>query len=33
VPLFDLPVRVPQIVESEDSGDRHYKLTPRDEVG
>ena len=31
--LFDLPERVPHIVEGEDSGDRHFQLTPCDEVG
>ena len=33
VALFELPVRVPHIVEGEDSGDRHFQLTPCDEVG
>jgi len=32
VALFELPVRVPHIVEGEDCGDRHLQLTACDEV-
>ena len=33
VAQFELSVRVPHVVEGEDSGDRHFQLTPCDEVG
>src|SRR3984885_14000121 len=33
VPQFDLPERVAPLFEREDSGDRHFQLTARDEVG
>src|SRR5258705_7527179 len=33
VAQFKFPVRVPHIVEGEDSGDRHFQLTSCDEVG
>jgi len=32
VAQFELSVRFPHIVEGEDSGDRHFQLTPCDEV-
>jgi len=32
VAQFELSVRLPHIVEGEDSGDRHFQLTPCDEV-
>jgi hypothetical protein len=33
VAQFELPERFSHVVESEDSGNRHFQLTPFDEVG